>query len=39
MEMFPHFSYAEIQGGGVDIVDQMPEVWSGHVATYLKSLA
>jgi|TARA_B110000438_G_scaffold290565_1_gene326434 pimeloyl-ACP methyl ester carboxylesterase len=39
MEMFPHFSYAEIQGGGVDIVDQMPEVWSGHVANYLKSLA
>ena len=38
MEMFPHFSYAGIQGGGVDIADQMPEVWSQEVAAYLKSL-
>lgn len=39
MELFPHFSYEEIQGGGVDITDQMPEVWASKVAGYLKSLA
>ncbi len=38
MEMFPHFSYTEIEGGGVDITDQMPQEWSNAVAAYLKSL-
>jgi pimeloyl-ACP methyl ester carboxylesterase len=34
----PHFSYAELQGGGVDITDQDPEGWVKEVSTYLFSL-
>lgn len=38
LELRPDFSYAELEGGGVDIVDQQPETWSAVVASYLKSL-
>lgn len=33
----PDFAYAEIQGGGVDIVDQKPVEWADAVANYLLS--
>ncbi|MEZ5487869.1 MAG: alpha/beta hydrolase [Steroidobacteraceae bacterium] len=31
----PDFEYAELQGGGVDIVDQQPEEWAEAVAKFL----
>jgi pimeloyl-ACP methyl ester carboxylesterase len=31
----PDFAFAELQGGGVDIVDQQPEAWAEIVATYV----
>jgi len=31
----PDFEYAELPGGGVDIVDQQPEAWSDIVAKFL----
>jgi pimeloyl-ACP methyl ester carboxylesterase len=34
-KMRPDFEYAEIKGGGVDIVDQEPEVWSDLVAKFV----
>lgn len=37
-ELCPHFTYAEIEGGGVDITDQEPEAWVKEVAGFLKSL-
>jgi pimeloyl-ACP methyl ester carboxylesterase len=33
----PDFSYTELQGGGVDIVDQQPVAWADAVAAYLRS--
>ncbi len=36
LEMCPHFSYAEIEGGGVDITDQNPRAWTDAVAAFLK---
>ena len=33
--MRPDFEYAELQGGGVDIVDQQPEAWCDIVAKFL----
>ena len=33
----PDFSYVEIEGGGVDIVDQKPVEWADAVAKYLRS--
>ncbi|MGB1876295.1 MAG: alpha/beta fold hydrolase [Rhodospirillaceae bacterium] len=38
MEMFPHFTYAELTGGSAYITDEMPEEWSDEVENYLKSL-
>jgi pimeloyl-ACP methyl ester carboxylesterase len=35
----PDFAYAEIQGGGVDIVDQKPVEWADAVANYLRGAA
>lgn len=32
----PHFAYAELEGGGIDIVDQQPEAWADAVAAFLK---
>lgn len=31
----PDFDYAELQGGGVDIVDQQPEAWADAVAAFV----
>ena len=31
----PDFAYAELEGGGVDIMDQQPEAWSETVARFL----
>jgi pimeloyl-ACP methyl ester carboxylesterase len=33
----PDFAYVEIEGGGVDIVDQKPVEWADAVAKYLRS--
>ena len=33
----PHFAYAEIKGGGVDITDQDPEGWVREVTNFLSS--
>lgn len=37
MKLCPHFSYAEMQGGGVDITDTDPEGWVKEVAGYIKT--
>lgn len=34
--LFPHFAFAALEGGGVDIVDQQPEAWAGAVAAFLQ---
>lgn len=39
MKMCPHFSYAEIQGGGIDITDQNPQAWAEQLSSYLHSLS
>jgi hypothetical protein len=36
-EMRPDFSYAELSGGTIDIIDEQPEQWSVVVAEYLRS--
>ena len=35
--MRPDFEYVELQGGGVDIVDQQPEAWVDAVVKFLES--
>jgi len=35
-EMRPDFAYTELPGGGIDIVDQMPEQWADAVVAFLK---
>jgi pimeloyl-ACP methyl ester carboxylesterase len=35
-ELRPDFAYKELAGGGIDIVDQMPEEWADAVAAFLK---
>jgi pimeloyl-ACP methyl ester carboxylesterase len=35
--MRPDFQFVELQGGGIDIVDQQPEAWSEAVARFLKA--
>ena len=37
MEMRPDFSYAELDGGTIDIIDEQPEQWSKAVADFLKA--
>ncbi|MBL8645474.1 MAG: alpha/beta hydrolase [Rhodospirillaceae bacterium] len=37
IKMRPDFAYAELQGGGVDIIDQQPEAWAEAVAAFLKA--
>ncbi len=34
-QMRPDFDYAELEGGGVDIVDKAPDAWSDAVAKFL----
>lgn len=36
MALCPHFTYAELEGGGIDITDTDPEGWVNIVAAYLK---
>ena len=36
MQLCPHFAYAELSGGGVDITDQDPEGWTREVVAFLK---
>ena len=33
--LFPHFAFAALEGGGVDIVDQQPEAWADTVVHFL----
>jgi len=35
--MRPDFAYIELIGGGIDIVDQMPEQWADAVVAFLVS--
>jgi pimeloyl-ACP methyl ester carboxylesterase len=37
MKMRPDFSFVELQGGGIDIVDQQPEAWAEAVTKFLKA--
>ncbi len=34
----PDFQYAEIEGGGVDIIDEKPEAWTAHVVKFVTSV-
>lgn len=34
-KMRPDFSYTALEGGGVDVVDQMPEEWADAIAQFL----
>ncbi|MEM1090197.1 MAG: alpha/beta hydrolase [Pseudomonadota bacterium] len=36
-QLRPDFAFAELDGGGVDIVDQQPEAWADAVAAFLKA--
>lgn len=38
-EMRPDFQLVELQGGGIDIVDQQPEEWSAAIARFVRSIA
>ena len=38
-EIRPDFEFAELDGGGIDIVDQQPEAWSDAVAAYIQKQA
>jgi len=35
-KMRPDFVYTELQGGGIDVVDQMPEQWADAVVAFLR---
>lgn len=34
-QLRPDFAFVELEGGGIDIVDQQPEAWADAVAAYL----
>ena len=36
-KMRPDFAFTELQGGGIDIVDQQPEAWADAIAKFLKA--
>jgi pimeloyl-ACP methyl ester carboxylesterase len=36
-EMRPDFTYAELDGGTIDIIDEQPEAWAKAVADFLKT--
>ena len=36
-QLYPHFAWAELQGGTIDIIDEQPGAWSELVARFLKS--
>lgn len=35
-ERYPRFSYAELEGGTIDIIDEQPEAWAEAVAQFLR---
>jgi len=35
MQLCPHFAYAELEGGGVDITDQNPVGWTNEVVNFI----
>lgn len=35
-ELYPHFAYAELEGGTIDCIDEMPEAWADAVAAFIK---
>jgi pimeloyl-ACP methyl ester carboxylesterase len=37
-EMRPDFKLVELQGGGIDIVDQQPGQWSAAIADFLRPI-
>lgn len=39
MELRPDFAYKELEGGGVDIVDEQPQAWADSVAEYIHTIA
>ncbi|GIK34492.1 MAG: hypothetical protein AMXMBFR45_12460 [Gammaproteobacteria bacterium] len=34
-DLYPHFAYAELAGGTIDCIDEMPEAWAAAVAAFL----
>ena len=36
-QLYPQFSYAELQGGTIDIIDEQPGAWSEIVANFVKA--
>jgi pimeloyl-ACP methyl ester carboxylesterase len=36
MQLCPHFAYAELNGGGIDITDQDPEGWTREVVAFIQ---
>ena len=36
-EMCPDFTYAELEGGTIDIIDEQPDAWASEVAKFLLS--
>ena len=37
LELEPRLNYVELNGGGVDIIDEQPEAWAEAVANFLRS--
>ena len=35
-ELYPHFAYAELEGGTIDCIDEQPEAWAEAVAAFVK---
>jgi hypothetical protein len=35
--MRPDFGYVELEGGGIDVTDQLPEAWAGAVAAFVSA--
>lgn len=35
--MRPDFEYVELEGGGIDVTDQLPDAWAGAVAAFVTS--
>ena len=34
--LYPHFAYAELQGGTIDCIDEQPEQWAEAVAGFIR---
>lgn len=37
LKIRPDIHYAELQGGAIDVVDQLPEAWTGAIISFLKA--